>query len=233
MTDLRDEFGAALRGAFDGARAYIASVDGAPVRAVGEPLNTAAPLPEAGVGAARALAELMERAKTRANASSGPRYFHYVVGGVTPAALGADWIASALDQVASSSTGSPLGVELEVLVTRWLAELFALDPEVFTGVLTSGATMANFVSLGAARQWWGEQHGLDVAETGLAGTPPLRVLTGGFVHASVVKSLAMLGVGRASVERFSGDNRGTLDVEAPAWPGPVRASPGGPSRRTR
>ena len=55
---------------------------------------------------------------------------------------------------------------------------------------------------------------MDVAEEGLAGLPPIRVLTSGFVHASVVKSLAMLGLGRASMERFSRDNRGTLDVAA-------------------
>ena len=74
--------------------------------------------------------------------------------------------------------------------------------------------MANFVGLGAARQWWGAALGVDVAEEGLVGLPRPVVLTGGYVHASVVKALAMLGLGRRSVERFTADNRGTLDLTA-------------------
>lgn len=211
---MRDEFEAALEAAWEAARAYLSSVDEMHVGAAGAEFDPTVPLPHEGIGAARALADLVERASSRAHASSGPRYFHFVVGGVTPAALGADWLTSTWDQIASSSAGSPLAVELEELVMRWLAELFGLDPSARTGVLTSGATMANFVGLGAARQWWGAQHGVDVAEDGLHGTPRLPVLTSGLVHASVVKALAMLGIGRSAIERFEQDNRGTLDVDA-------------------
>ena len=211
---MREEFEAALQTAYDAARVYLRGVDDAHVGAAGVQRDSAAGLPDVGIGAAAALIELIARAEESAHASSGPRYFHFVVGGVTPAALGADWLTSAWDQIASSSAGSPLAVDLEHLVMRWLAELFGLDPFARTGVLTTGATMANFVGLGAARQWWGERHGIDVADQGLAGAPPIPVLTGGFVHASVVKSLAMLGIGRRAIERFECDNRGTLDVEA-------------------
>ena len=172
-------------------------------------------LPIVGIGAAAAFQDLVSRAQERAMASTGPRYFHYVLGGVTPAALGADWFASALDQVASSAQGSPLAIDLEELSTRWLIELFGLGaPEDWTGQFTTGATMASFVGLAAARQWWGAAQGVDIAEEGLAGLPRPVVLTSGYVHASVVKSLAMLGIGRKSVERFSADNRGALDLAA-------------------
>ncbi len=171
------------------------------------------PLPEVGIGASAAFQELASRAQERAMASAGPRYFHYVVGGATPAALGADWFASALDQVASSAQGSPLAIDLEELATGWLIELFGLGaPEDWTGQFTTGATMASFVGLSAARQWWGMAHGVDVAEEGLAGLPRPVVLTGGYVHASVVKSLAMVGMGRRSIERFTADNRGAVDL---------------------
>ena len=172
------------------------------------------PLAESGVGVEAALRELIHLSEGRSVSSGGPRYFHYVVGGTTPAALAGDWWTSTLDQLASSATGSPLAVELEILVTQWLAELVNLDPRAYTGVLVTGATVANFVGLGAARQWAGERHGIDVAEQGLAGVPQIRVLTSGFIHASAVKALAMLGIGRASIEKFSLDNRGTLDVAA-------------------
>lgn len=196
------------------ASSYLKGLGSMKVSAPGQVRLPERPLPEHGAGAETALRELICASEARSVASSGPRYFHYVVGGATPVALAADWWTSCLDQLASSASGSPLAVELEVLATRWLAELVHLDPDAFTGVLVTGATAANFVGLAAARQWAGERHGVDVAEDGLAGVPPMRVLTSGFVHASVVKSLAMLGIGRSSIERFSKDNRGTLDVAA-------------------
>ncbi|MEL6712459.1 MAG: pyridoxal-dependent decarboxylase, partial [Planctomycetota bacterium] len=173
-------------------------------------------LPEEGVGDAAALEELWSLAEDRAAASPGPRFFHYVVGGATPAALGADWVSSALDQVASSASGSPLAVDLERVSTDWVAELVGLGEgsERFTGVLTSGATAANLVALGAARQWWGERHGVDVGEHGLASLPRPTVLASGRVHASVEKALAVLGLGRRSLVRCASANDGALDLDA-------------------
>lgn len=207
------ELEALLGAARDQALRFLGGIGERRVLPGGAPMEGSA-LPEQGEGGAAALARLAELAEARAAASAGPRYFHYVVGGATPEALAADWIASALDQVASSASGSPLGVELEELCTSWLCELFHLDPGAFTGAFVTGATAANLVGLGAARQRTFARLGHDAAEDGLAGAPPLRILTGGFVHASVVKACAMLGIGRRAIERFPGDNRGTLDVAA-------------------
>jgi glutamate/tyrosine decarboxylase-like PLP-dependent enzyme len=96
---------------------------------------------------------------------------------------------------------------------RWLKELFRL-PESWAGVITTGATMANFTALAAARRWYGERHDVDVEERGLAGLPPMPVLSGGYIHASAVKALAMLGIGRASVRRLAGDRIGRVDLRA-------------------
>jgi glutamate/tyrosine decarboxylase-like PLP-dependent enzyme len=139
--------------------------------------------------------------------------FHFVTGGVTPAALGGDWLASALDQNAFSWVGTPLGSRLEAVAIRWLKELFHLSAS-WAGVLTTGATMANFTALAAARHWYGEHHGVDVEERGLAGLPPVTVLSSGYIHVSAVKALAMLGIGRASVRRLARDRVGRLDLEA-------------------
>ena len=102
--------------------------------------------------------ELLETGIEASVASSGPRMFHFVTGGVTPAALGADWLTSTLDQSGFAWVGSPLSAELERISIAWLADLFEL-PEGWGGVLTTGATMANFTALAAARRWWGERHG--------------------------------------------------------------------------
>lgn len=205
-----------LSRARDAAVEYLGSIGGRGVsaRAGRDGAGREAALPEEGVGGAAAFEELLARAEARAVASTGPRYFHYVVGGATPEALAADWFTSALDQVASSAAGSPLAVDLEVLCARWLCELLELPADELTGVFVTGATAANTVGLGAARQRVLARAGHDAAERGLASAPGIHVLTSGFVHASVVKACAVLGLGRASIERFSADNRGTLDEAA-------------------
>jgi len=104
-------------------------------------------------------------------------------------------------------------MRLEQISLGWLKELFGL-PAAWSGVLTTGATMANFTGLAAARRWWGRQHGVDVEEHGLSGLPPLPVFASGHVHASAVKALAMLGVGRQHVQTFVSDPTGRLDTDA-------------------
>ena len=118
-----------------------------------------------------------------------------------------------LDQNPSAWVESPLGAQVEVAALRWLRELFGL-PSTWSGVLTTGATMANFTALACARRWWSLEHGVDIDEQGAAGLPSMPVFGSGYVHASDVKALAMLGVGRRSVRKLARDAVGRLDVEA-------------------
>jgi glutamate/tyrosine decarboxylase-like PLP-dependent enzyme len=168
-------------------------------------------LPDDGVGSDQALRELIAGMDGAVH-SSGPRFFHFVNGGTTPAALGADWLATALDQNAGAWVSSPLAGELELVAVEWLLDLFRL-PEDWSGVLTTGATMANFVALACARRWCGLRQSVDVDEEGLAGLPPIEVFGSGYVHASDIKALGMLGVGRAHVHKLARDGVGRLDVE--------------------
>ena len=170
-------------------------------------------LPEDGSGALESLRELTELAATAATRSSGPRFFHFVMGGGTPAALGADWLASAYDQVAYAWASSPFASTLERVATRWLAELFDL-PDGLTGILVSGATMANFSGLAAARAWWAEQHDVDVDEQGLEGLPGAPVFSSGYVHPSAKQAVSMLGLGRERIRILTRDAIGRLDLEA-------------------
>ncbi len=170
-------------------------------------------LPEEGAGALAALRELSELADGTAMRSSGPRFFHFVMGGGTPAALGADWLASAYDQVAYAWASSPLAATVERVATDWLRDLFEL-PRDFTGILVSGATMANFSSLAAARSWWAEQHGASADEDGLAGLPETPVLSSGYVHPSAQQAVGMLGLGRGRIRKLARDQVGRLDLEA-------------------
>jgi glutamate/tyrosine decarboxylase-like PLP-dependent enzyme len=205
-----------LRLVADEAARYLAGVDEGLVRPPAQPdavVDLGGTLPDEGAGSLEALRVLIDAAERAATRSAGPRFFHFVMGGGTPAALAADWLTSALDQIAFNWVSSPFAMRLEQISTDWLKELFGL-PAAWSGVLTSGATAANFTGLAAARRWWGEQHGVDVEEQGLSGLPAVPVLASGHVHASAVKALAMLGVGRQQVRTFASDATGDLDVQA-------------------
>jgi len=191
----RDEETTALAYVLEEARRYLAELDESSVLPSRE-TRFGGELPDHGDGALAALAELVAGSDL-ATRSSGPRFFHFVTGGTTPAALGADWLTSVLDQNSFSAASSPYGAELEDVAIRWLLDLFEL-PRDWGGVLTTGATMANFVGLASARRWWAERHGIDVDEHGFAGLPAVPVFSTEYLHASARKALAMLGIGRES-----------------------------------
>ena len=210
-----DESHAALERIAAEAREYLETLAERPVRSAGSDEAAArfgGPLPEEGIGTLATLEELLGTGADAHVRSAGPRFFHWVIGGATPAALAADWVTSLFDQNAGGWDASPLAVRLEQVAIDWLLELFEL-PERWSGVLTTGATMANFTGLAAARQWWGEQQGVDVSSVGLAELPPMPVLSSRFIHVSALKALAMLGVGRDRVTDCS-DADGKLEPYA-------------------
>jgi glutamate/tyrosine decarboxylase-like PLP-dependent enzyme len=212
----RDQLDAALELAATEARQYLARIRDDYVLRPGTEAaieRWSDPMPEQGAGTLAALAELVARGRETAARSSGPRFFHFVMGGGTPAALGADWLTSAYDQVAYAWASSPFAARLEQVAVDWLRQLFEL-PAAFGGVLTTGATMANFVALAAARNWWAEQLGVDVEAQGLAGLPAPLILSSGYLHPSATQAIGMLGLGRVSIQRLSIDDVGRLDRAA-------------------
>jgi glutamate/tyrosine decarboxylase-like PLP-dependent enzyme len=206
----------ALEVAADATRRYFADLSS---HAVLDPAVEGAvrgwsdPMPEQGDGTLAAVSELAARGQQAATRSSGPRFFHFVMGGGTPAALAADWLTSVYDQVAFGWASSPMASRLEQVAVDWLRQLFEL-PEEFGGVLTTGATMANFVALAAARNWWAEQQGVDVDQVGLTGLAAPTILSSGYVHPSAVQAIGMLGMGQGNVDRLARDTAGRLDTGA-------------------
>jgi glutamate/tyrosine decarboxylase-like PLP-dependent enzyme len=151
-------------------------------------------LSDEGIGAENVLDHFRKNYSHQMANSAGPRYFGFVTGGSTPAAVSGDWLVSVYDQVMSGSRDS-VAHALERQTIRFLLQLFNLGSD-FSGTFVTGATMSNFVSLATARQWVGEQNGKDFSDTGLDGTP-VRVLSA-TPHSSILKSLSMLGLGRKS-----------------------------------
>jgi glutamate/tyrosine decarboxylase-like PLP-dependent enzyme len=212
----RDQLTRGLEIAASEARRYLADLSSHPVldgSVEGAIRGWSDPMPERGDGTLSAISELAARGQQAATRSSGPRFFHFVMGGGTPAALAADWLTSAFDQVSFGWASSPMASRLEQVTVDWLRQLFEL-PEEFGGVLTTGATMANFVALAAARNWWAEQQGVDVDQVGLARLRAPAILSSGYIHPSAVQAIGMLGMGQGNVERLARDATGRLDTGA-------------------
>ncbi len=111
-----------------------------------------------------------------------------------PAPLAANLLAGIWDQNAVLEIASPLASKLEGVSRAWLLELLGLPSEAGSGFV-SGATLANFAWLGAARHALLAQQGWDVEMQGLFGAPPITVIAGDEVHASALKAIGMLGAG--------------------------------------
>jgi glutamate/tyrosine decarboxylase-like PLP-dependent enzyme len=170
-----------------------------------------APLPETGADPVAVIEELGRVAGPATVASPGPRYFGFVTGGSLPAALAADWLASAWDQNAFSRVASPAACAIEAVTERWALEALGLPADAGVG-FTTGATMANFTCIAAARHAVLARVGWDVEADGLAGAPPIRVVAGERVHASMLAPLRYAGLGGPAV-LVPADDQGAMRAD--------------------
>jgi glutamate/tyrosine decarboxylase-like PLP-dependent enzyme len=145
-------------------------------------------------------------------ATTGGRYFGFVNGGMVPAALAANWLAAAWNQNAALRVMSPIAAELEEVVLRWVCEALGLPAECAGGLVTC-ATMANFTALVTARHALLARAGWDVTADGMFGAPPIEVVVGAEVHASILKALSLAGFGRKRVTVVEADGQGRMRAD--------------------
>ena len=178
-------------------------------------------LSEEGRGDAETLAMLDEIGSPASAAMAGPRFFGFVIGGSLPVTVAANWLATAWDQNSVMSEVTPAVAMLENVSQRWLCELFGL-PQGCAASFVTGATIANFTALAAARHKVLADVGWDVEKHGLIGAPELTVIVGAEAHPTLMKSLGLLGLGRDKALRIPVDGQGRLIAEAlPAIDGPT------------
>jgi glutamate/tyrosine decarboxylase-like PLP-dependent enzyme len=178
-------------------------------------------LQDESIDAAKVLAELDTLGAPATVACTGGRYFGFVTGGALPAAMAANMLAAVWDQNGGLEIQSPLAAHLERVCRDWLVALLGLPAQTEVGFVT-GATMANFTGLAAARHAVLHAHGWDVEAQGLFGAPPITVVVGDEVHVSVLKALGMLGLGRERVIRVPVDGQGRMTAaRLPAIDGPT------------
>jgi len=214
-----------LEDAAQRALGYLESLDTRPVApdraaiaglaALNEPLPAGPTSPEA-------VLDLLDRIGSPATmATAGPRFFGFVIGGSLPAALAANWLASAWDQNAALANVTPAAAQVEAVALRWLLDLLGLPADA-AGAFVTGGTMANFTALAAARHAVLDRVGWNVEADGLTGAPPVTVIVGAEAHPTLFKSLGLLGLGRNRVVRVPVDGQGRLlAAQLPRIAGPA------------
>jgi glutamate/tyrosine decarboxylase-like PLP-dependent enzyme len=179
------------------------------------------PLNDAPLDPAAVLAELDEVVSPATMAMAGPRFFGFVIGGTLPAALAANWLATAWDQNAALGPVTPGVARIEAVALRWLVDVLEL-PSGTQGAFVTGATMANFTALAAARHAVLARAGWNVEADGLFGAPPVTVFVGEEAHPTLLKALGLLGLGRRRVVRLPVDDQGrVLADRVPPVEGPT------------
>lgn len=172
-----------------------------------------APVPDDPDNPANVLSFLDTFGSAATVANAGGRYFGFVTGGALPVTVAANWLATSWDQNAFSHVSSPAIALFEETALRWVKQVLELPSEA-EGAIVTGATMANFTCLAAARHAVLKHVGWDVERRGLFGAPQITVVVGDEVHSSVLKVLAMLGLGRERIIRVPVDEQGRIRAEA-------------------
>ena len=196
---------------------YRESLGERPVRALLDPAELrralAVPLRHEGESTTEVIEALARVGAAGTVASAGPRYFGFVIGGSTPAALAADWLASAWDQNGGLYATSPLIAAIEDVTAAWLRELAGLPESMSVGFVT-GCQMASFTGLAAARHRVLRNAGWDVEAEGLFGAPTIEVLVGDEAHYTIFMALRLLGLGGGRLRRVPADRQGRMRAEA-------------------
>ena len=167
------------------------------------------PTPESGTPAELVLDDLVTRAAPGLHTHIGPQFFGWVAGASHPVGVAADWLTSAWGQNAGNHVAAPAASAAETIAARWLLDLLDLPPQASVGFVT-GATVANFVCLAAARGEVLRRVGWDVEAKGLFGAPPIHVVIGEEAHATVFSALQFLGLGYERVTRVKTDEAGRM-----------------------
>jgi glutamate/tyrosine decarboxylase-like PLP-dependent enzyme len=170
-------------------------------------------LPEGPASVAEVIEHLARAAEPGLTASSGPRYFGFVIGGSLDAALVADLLTSGWDQNAFNEAISPAAIAAEDVAGRWLKELLGIPQTASVGYVTGGQA-ANTVGLAAGRWHVLRQHGWDVARDGLFDAPRVRLVVGAERHATVDRAARLLGLGERAIHEVPALGNGALDPAA-------------------
>jgi aromatic-L-amino-acid decarboxylase len=138
-----------------------------------------------------------------------PRFWAWYMGGGTVMGALADFLASVMNpNVGGANHVAPL---VESQVIGWLRSMTGF-PEDASGLLTSGASMANFIGITVARN---SNCGYDVRRKGVSAAPgPLTVYASTEVHNCNQKAVETLGLGTGGMRYVPVNADYTIDLQA-------------------
>ena len=171
------------------------------------------PLPDGPSDPADVVEELAAALEPGVVASQSGRYFGFVVGSSLPAALAADVLVSTWDQNLGLLALGPSALVAENTAGTWVKDLLGIPNDASFAFVT-GCQTAHFTCLAAARQHVLAGVGWDVADRGLAGSPPITVVVGAKRHSTIDRALRYLGIGRAQIRVLDALADGRLDPAA-------------------
>ena len=221
----RDELKQLLNATTERSLRYLNSLEGRRVSPSPEAVAALAafdvPLQRDPIAAADVLQELDAIGSPATMAMAGPRFFGFVIGASLPAALAANWLASAWDQNTGLFVATPGTSALEQVALKWLLDVLGL-PAGCAGAFVTGTTVAHVTALAAARHAVLERVGWNVEADGLFGAPPITVITSAEAHPTLYKALGVVGLGRNRVIKVPTDSQGRMRADqVPRIAGPT------------
>lgn len=224
-TSANARYQAVLELAAERAQAYLADVGerfvGVPQAALQQMSRLGGELSMTGEDPSSVIRLLDEAGSPATMAVMGGRFFGGIIGGSLPVTVASHWLADAWNQNACLYELSPVSAYMEDVVLHWLIDLFRL-PNGSAGALVTGTQMADVTALAAARHALLRRCGWDVERDGLFGAPPITVVVGEEVHATMLKALSILGFGKARVLTVPADAQGRMRAtEIPRIAGPT------------
>lgn len=197
------------------AQTYLQEIDrhpvspGAAIATLRERLDR--PLSHAATPASQVIDDLVADTRGGLMASTGGRFFGWVIGGALPAAVAADWLTTVWDQNAASCACSPAMAVVEEICGAWLRDLFDLPQGASFGFVT-GCQAAHTTALAAARHLLLKERGWDVERHGLSGAPAIRLVTGENRHESLIRAMRLLGLGSDAVKLVACNRSGEISL---------------------
>ena len=170
-------------------------------------------LPDDGLDGETVISNLIAAAEPGLVGNTDPNFFAWVMGSSDPIGIAADCLTSVWGQNAAIYQTSPAAAIAEEAVSEWILDLLDLPRESSVGLVT-GATMAAFVGLAAARSEVLRRAGYDFEENGLQGAPKVHVFFSDDVHVTNLTALRHLGFGEANFHRVASDGAGLMSAEA-------------------
>jgi len=137
-----------------------------------------------------------------------PRFWSWVEGGGTPFGMLADMLASGMNPNLAIGDHAPVHIERQVL--DWCKSIFSFPPTA-SGILTSGASMANITALVVARNQILPQV---IRQKGLRAAPGQPLIYGSSeTHNCVVKGAVVIGIGSDNFRKVPVDAEYRIKID--------------------